>query len=283
MSTNDDWLQSDRQMVPRGITPLLDAAVHMSAPGHYCPDDEYKALIARGASRLMCETFQLRFTHEHGIVAWADDALFEDFSGPGMKQGDLWKICLGRRIVLDEDDPDGSLFIEGLLEEAMLFPLRDVGDPGDWETVCEGETVLEHTGDKRNVTVWVTRPEDDRLGMDAEETDEDSMEDSSDSDSDVPDLAVVFIGDSAQEALIINEYEGSDVSGDEDQELEPIWYRRRFTPAPEGCDSDEDDPTTDGSADEWTSTESSVDSDESDNEMLSGDEEAVRQLKALHL
>lgn len=65
-------------------------------------------LLARGATRLMCETFELQFTPDAGIVAWADQDLFDEFTGDGVKRGDRWKNRLGRRVELDGEDVDGS-------------------------------------------------------------------------------------------------------------------------------------------------------------------------------
>ena len=93
--------------------------------------DEYTQLLRRGATRLMCETFYLEFTKEDGIFAWADQNLYEEFSGPLMLPGDFWKIHLGRRIELDEDDLDGGQFLEELLEDALYFANRLI----PWETV----------------------------------------------------------------------------------------------------------------------------------------------------
>ena len=79
-----------------------------------------------------------------------------------MQKGDFWKIHLGRQIELDEDDFDGSQFLEGLLEDVLLFPMASyVGDraEGRWETVEESPGI------------WVTRP---KVDMDAAESDEDS-------------------------------------------------------------------------------------------------------------
>lgn len=108
----------------------------------------YKELLRRGATRIMCETFHLEFSQQHGIYAWADPQLFEEFSGPAMEEGDFWKIHLGRRVTLDEDDEDGSAFIEGLLEDALLFPYRG---PTTERTFEKWETVEDRPG------IWVTR------------------------------------------------------------------------------------------------------------------------------
>lgn len=72
----------------------------------------------------MIYAYSLRFCLEDGIVAYADDALFEEFSGPAMKTGHIWKIYLGSRLELDPEDHDGCEFIEGLLEDAMMVEPR---------------------------------------------------------------------------------------------------------------------------------------------------------------
>lgn len=118
---------------------------------------------SRGATRTMCETFNLEFKNETGIIAWADCGLFESMSGPAMRKGHLWKIYLGRRIQLNDDDLDGSEFIEDLLEDAVLFPLRSSRSSRVQE---RWETVQESAG------LWATRP----MANPHEDTDEDSDE-----------------------------------------------------------------------------------------------------------
>lgn len=93
----------------------------------------------------MCETFQLEFDKEEGISAWADEAIFEAFSGDRMAQGDRWRIRLGRRIQLDPDDLDGSEFLEDLLEDVLFYPVK-FGAMPRWETV------------KAQSGEWVTQP-----------------------------------------------------------------------------------------------------------------------------
>ena len=113
-STINQAIHHDRSLVPRGNTPLLEdngILLRHPPPVEYRQknrEDEYKELLRRGATRIMCETFHLEFSQQHGIYAWADPQLFEEFSGPEMENGDFWKIHLGRRISLDEDDEDGS-------------------------------------------------------------------------------------------------------------------------------------------------------------------------------
>ena len=108
-------------------------------------NEEYVALLSRGATRGMCVRYHLEFTNATGIVAWADEELYDTYAGPEMRDGDFWKIYLGRRIELEEDDNDGSEFINDLLEEVLLFPLS-LRVPERWETVEE------------RPGIWATRP-----------------------------------------------------------------------------------------------------------------------------
>ncbi|KAG9047059.1 hypothetical protein FS837_003145 [Tulasnella sp. UAMH 9824] len=169
--TWDAYVVSDRFLQPRGITPLLEVDPADGHPRGW--DGTWKmleALLARGATRLMIATFQMTFDQQEGIVAWADDEIYQRFSGPGMKKGDQWKIMLGRRIKLEVDDLDGSIFIEDLLEDAVThqFPTNPT-----WETVrLEGDP-----------KVWVTRPigrrplgDDVMAGDDSGEESGDEME-----------------------------------------------------------------------------------------------------------
>jgi hypothetical protein len=149
--THSDALNGDRSRIPRGTTPLLDMNPSESVPlpGYYWREEEFRALLRRGATRLMCQAFHLEFSEENGIFAWADEDIYEQFAGPAMLHGDFWKIHIGRRIELDEEDLDGSMFIEGLLEDVLLYPFR-------WSTTNElrnggWETVEESPG------IWITR------------------------------------------------------------------------------------------------------------------------------
>ncbi|KAL5530972.1 hypothetical protein ACEPAG_3848 [Sanghuangporus baumii] len=103
----------------------------------------------------MCETFCLEFTQEKGIVAWADDELFKSFSGMSMKNGDSWKIYLGRRIHLDEDDIDGAQFIEDLLEEVLLFPSSHLRGPLGLE---RAKREMRWVTEQESRGIWATRP-----------------------------------------------------------------------------------------------------------------------------
>lgn len=124
----------------------------------------------------MIATFQMTFSEEEGIIAWADDEIYQQFSGPGMKNGDQWKIMLGRRIRLDVDDLDGSIFVEELLEDAIMHPL--LADP-TWETVrVEGDS-----------KVWVTRPIGERPSGDDVMPGDDGEEESGDETEENTNLA----------------------------------------------------------------------------------------------
>ncbi|KAJ7630981.1 hypothetical protein FB45DRAFT_1152655 [Roridomyces roridus] len=161
--TNEGW-NPDRVSQARGSTPLREEERY-NYPGEYYGDrGQYEELRQRGATRLMCLTFNLEFRSDVGIIAWADGDIYDEFAGPLMQEGDYWKIMLGRRIELDEEDADGSLFIEGLLEDALLYPHI---------SGCKWETVEETPG------VWVTRA----IGISPAASNADADSDSSDSTS----------------------------------------------------------------------------------------------------
>lgn len=148
--TDHASLNPDRRLAPRGDTPLRDFPKYNILPKAYSNrGEEYDALLGRGATRAMCEQCELEFSDKRGIVAWADDGLFDAFSGPGMQEGDRWKIYLGRRIQLEQTDRDGSEFIEDLLEEVLLYPLHTRKEPHRSEKWI---TVKESSG------IWATRP-----------------------------------------------------------------------------------------------------------------------------
>ena len=58
--------------------------------------ETYRDLLARGATREMCIRYELRFYHDSGIIAYADEDLFDDFTGDLVETKDRWQICLGR-------------------------------------------------------------------------------------------------------------------------------------------------------------------------------------------
>lgn len=72
-----------------------------------------------------------------------------------MKEGDQWKIMLGRRVELEVIDEDGSLFIDELVENAIGGHM----DPhSGWETV---PYVVPN--------IWITRPKGPRPSDDTNE------------------------------------------------------------------------------------------------------------------
>ncbi|KAI0042940.1 hypothetical protein FA95DRAFT_1682221 [Auriscalpium vulgare] len=234
-STDHDMLNPDRQLAPRGTTPLLDVEPVTVSPissnlfhPYVNRDVELNTLLTRGATKLMCVTFMLEYAKPTGIVAWADDALFDEFSGPGMKTGDRWKIHLGRRICLADDDLDGSAFVEELVEEAMIFPPTDRAEKGLWETVLEeGRT-------------WVTRPAVARPSTEGglQNAGEDqSTDEEYDSDDSLTtytrgyrerlDRALEVTSDEEREqrasALFVDEYADSEPEDDMDLDSDPDW------------------------------------------------------------
>ncbi|KAF5329816.1 hypothetical protein D9619_009330 [Psilocybe cf. subviscida] len=163
ITTTSLSIHPDRRLMPRATTPLreVDSACNPIPPLEYrrstsnwpkiSPDrtEEYMQLLKRGANQIL-----------------------EAFAGPLMQRGDFWKIHLGRQIQLDADDVDGSVFIEDLLEDAVMFPMRVEGCTKTHE---RWETKEETPG------IWVTRlkahkeddpEEEDRC--DGSDSDEDS-------------------------------------------------------------------------------------------------------------
>ncbi|KAF8216198.1 hypothetical protein K438DRAFT_630509 [Mycena galopus ATCC 62051] len=277
--TRNEALNADRLLEPRGDTPLRDDDQHPLPPSVYMGRrDEYDELRRRGATRFMCETFNLEFDAATGIVAWADGDTYREFAGPLMQVGDFWKIMLGRRIQLDEDDPDGSLFIEAVLEDALLFPLWS---GQKWETV----------EDEGSPGIWITRPVDptDSETTDSEVSDEDAKlepgyvapalpvqtqnYETSDAESDV-DMTM-------DDPSIKREQEDDELLIEEDTEEDddPGWA---FDPnIPDTCWAPSDAPEPEANvdvqaADEGSlsedAAEDSADSDFDSDEVLSGDE-----------
>ncbi|KAK7028165.1 hypothetical protein VNI00_014980 [Paramarasmius palmivorus] len=122
---------------PRATTPLRDIDLARLRPDTIAYDyedrvEEYRELLARGATRMMCETFYLSYMQDTGIWFEMTDDLVQEWAGPEMLKVDpdsgvgfvSWKVCLGREIVLDEDDTDGSRYVDECLEEALLFGSR---------------------------------------------------------------------------------------------------------------------------------------------------------------
>jgi hypothetical protein len=159
----------------------------------------------------------MEFKQATGIVAWADSLLYETFAGPDMQKGDFWKIHLGRRIELDEDDLDGAQFLEDFLEDALLFPLRsDLSN----RTHERWETVEESPG------IWVTRPmaalevevDDDSDDVDDNGSDDDEYDGDSDAHSDAFDkLQIRDYFHQQSNAIRADAYDTDD---DEDEQIE---------------------------------------------------------------
>ncbi|TFY67903.1 hypothetical protein EVG20_g3763 [Dentipellis fragilis] len=256
ISTDHDQLRSERQLAPRGTTPLdTNPTTFVGMSDLYAEgrQDEFRALIARGATREMCEAFNLQYVPEQGIIAWADEALFQDFSGPAMKPGQLWKIYLGRRIKLEDGDEDGSQFIEEFLEDATMYrtvePSPDSEEPGRWETI------LDHS------EVWITRPVvGPRDAYGTAEVQFTSWDDAADDEN----------------GPIVNKYEDSECDPEdmlEEEEITPSWYYDK-----QGMSSPGNPANTDegGEVDMDMDEESSVDSDFDSQESLSGDEHVLQ-------
>ncbi|KAL8290324.1 hypothetical protein RQP46_002582 [Phenoliferia psychrophenolica] len=114
------FYQPDRCTHPRSTTPLLTVPPILT-PLLFSNTTHspalFSSLLARGCSPRMIALYQLEFSDKGGIVAWADEDVFQAFSGDEMKQGDQWKICLGRRVKLDNKDADGSAFVHELLDD----------------------------------------------------------------------------------------------------------------------------------------------------------------------
>ena len=103
MLTDGGILHADRWLVPRGDTPLLEIEPDAirARPERYAElERDYKELLSRGATRQMCERYDLQFYPASGIIAWADDDLFDDFTGELVQEGDRWQIYIGRYVII---------------------------------------------------------------------------------------------------------------------------------------------------------------------------------------
>lgn len=130
-------------LLPGGDTPPPETIPDYLRPfRHRHNPREFEELVERGATLAFCETWQATFGGDHGIVVQANDRLKEIYDNL-IEEGDSWSIWIGRRIKLGDDDPDGRLFMEDLLD--LIFT---EDDKGLWITFKEGE----------NPTHWVTRP-----------------------------------------------------------------------------------------------------------------------------
>ncbi|THU81364.1 hypothetical protein K435DRAFT_785043 [Dendrothele bispora CBS 962.96] len=167
----------DRSLKPRGDTPLPEYNP-IDVPWLYRPTrvDEYAQLRRRGATINMCKTFSLSFDMDQGITAELTPQIKETFGGPEMLETDTWMLYLGRRVTPDEDDLDGSDFIIGLLEDALLFEHchYSIGHT-QWTTVRP----------KGKTNLWITYPTQKHVCYIYEVSD--TSDDSGDDSGDCPD------------------------------------------------------------------------------------------------
>ena len=102
---------------PRGDTPELDDdAVLERDPSGRLSDYDYSNLLHRGAPDAMIQRWDLEWTYETGIVAMMDfsDGTSDDemlLSGEIGMRFDAVQFHLGRVVLVDEDDLDGSRFM----------------------------------------------------------------------------------------------------------------------------------------------------------------------------
>ncbi|KAL0563936.1 hypothetical protein V5O48_018122, partial [Marasmius crinis-equi] len=131
-------IQNEEHFLPalRSATPLLEVDPARLRPDTvaYGYDDsltEYKALLERGATRLMCETFSLQYSDDSGIVLemTANEELLDTWAGRSIVDAgcESWRVFLGREIHLSSDDLDGSTYLEDFLEEALLYGAKAPG------------------------------------------------------------------------------------------------------------------------------------------------------------
>ncbi|TEB15430.1 hypothetical protein FA13DRAFT_1721185 [Coprinellus micaceus] len=151
-STRNDnqAMHEDRALAPRGGTPLLDVPetdledipLSYNDAGNFIIGYDFYPAVNRirrtpAPRGVACD--------EKGIVAWLNRDLMDEFAGPTIQDGDKWKVYLGRRVQLDSDDHDGTFFIEGTLEDALLYwnkntarwvTLKEEGSDGKtWSTL----------------------------------------------------------------------------------------------------------------------------------------------------
>lgn len=102
---------------PRGDTPELDDdAVLERDPSGRLSDYDYSNLLHRGAPDAMIQRWDLEWTYEAGIVAMMDfsDGTSDDemlLSGEIGMRFDMVQFHLGRVVLVDGDDLDGSRFM----------------------------------------------------------------------------------------------------------------------------------------------------------------------------
>ncbi|KAF9256705.1 hypothetical protein L218DRAFT_881167 [Marasmius fiardii PR-910] len=243
-------LTDESHLLPtaRCTTPILDinpVRLHPETVAYGYEDRlfEYECLLARGATRLMCEMFNLVYSHETGIVLEMKDPqhedLFDQWAGEAVLSSECesWKIFLGREIHLVDDDVDGTEYVDDFLEQALLFD----GDttvcwsttevmPGFWETKAEpgveeqesgchdtvdGNAANEDGSNALTLKERVAKDEYESSGIDDESTSTDGLESERDEDVFWGSEGDEYEYDSAGEGEVTEEYE-TDPSDEEE-------------------------------------------------------------------
>jgi hypothetical protein len=125
----------DRVLYPRGYSPVpldQDLAEPTAVPLMYTRRaDEFRALLARGASEQMCVRYHLVLDNTTGIIALADTLLHEEYGNPTTAFNGQWYVFVGRQINRAPDDLDGEEFMHDLLEEVLFCSVQRSGRPID--------------------------------------------------------------------------------------------------------------------------------------------------------
>ncbi|KAK4705559.1 hypothetical protein P7C70_g644, partial [Phenoliferia sp. Uapishka_3] len=161
LSQDDPLLHPDRSLERRSTTPLLEVPPILTPAlfGNTTHSlDVFRILLSRGATPQMISLYQLEFTDDEGIVGWADEDIFDAFSGNEMKKGDTWKIYLGRRLSLTPTDVDGSTFLHELLDDVCFSESQYYADPR-YEEEDVGDEVLRWETTRVVKGIWQTKPE----------------------------------------------------------------------------------------------------------------------------
>lgn len=233
----------DRVLVRRGTTPLDVLPPNLPVPDTYANSPtEFQSLMRRGVTVAMCLRYKLRFTRKHGIVARADEDLFDLVGNPAMEETDEWQIYLGCRIQLHSYDEDGREFLIDLLEDALIYPLRSEFSncfSERWETFVKDPSIYP--------VVWITRPMS-KSGPAGADNHKDP-DDSADEGDNVPDFEV-----NGQPNAVGSYWEYDLIRQAEDAALDPTyggWNRPpigyvwdAYESESEADEDANDDPTT---------------------------------------
>jgi hypothetical protein len=126
-------MHPDRVLYPRGYSPVplhQDLAEPTPIPLMYTGRaDEFRALLARGASEQMCVRYHLVLDNTTGIIALADTLLHNEYCNPTTVFNHQWYIYVGRQINRAPDDLDGEEFMHDLLEEVLFCSVQRSGCP----------------------------------------------------------------------------------------------------------------------------------------------------------